>query len=149
MTLLRIIKGFESLKIVTTGLCLCSVLLCGGCQQVERAAHEGVRLVHEKLITVVPVTASGEVVTERGAHKITIAGVRGSRAHGETLYEVEQMALYKLHKTSGERIEVKIENSELAVNGKKYGVLRKGDSITVDGDKVLINERVALEIASR
>ena len=41
------------------------------------------------------------------------------------------------------------KNQELAVNGRSYGKLKHGDSVTVDSDKVFINSNEAQEIASR
>ena len=44
---------------------------------------------------------------------------------------------------------VEIKNEELTVNTKSYGRLKQGDSVMVDGDKVLINDQEVQQIASR
>jgi len=44
--------------------------------------------------------------------------------------------------------EVVLRGTELSVNGKAYGPLKDGDTITVDHGKVLINEREATLVSS-
>jgi hypothetical protein len=41
--------------------------------------------------------------------------------------------------------DIEIRAEELSVNGKRYGVLKPGDSVTVDHGKVLINGKVGVE----
>jgi hypothetical protein len=44
---------------------------------------------------------------------------------------------------------VMIRGEELTVNGKRYGLLKHGDVVTVDHGKVLINEREASVVSEQ
>jgi hypothetical protein len=44
--------------------------------------------------------------------------------------------------------DIVIRDGALVVNGKSYGRLNQGDTVTVDHGKVLINDREAREVAS-
>ena len=113
-------------------LSLCAVLLCGGC-------------------------AGSGLVTQTGGHRIKVTSATKAR-HGlitnESLHEQDGAATYRYHgvlgtKTAERATEVTIKDEDLIVNGKSYGKLKPGDSITVDGGRVLINEQEVQEIASR
>jgi hypothetical protein len=51
--------------------------------------------------------------------------------------------------TCGKRVKIEIRNEELAVNGKSYGMLGRGDSVEVKHDKVFINQKEAGTIAMK
>lgn len=133
-------------------LSLSTVLLLGGaCRFVETVYHRTGTSLHGQ--SGAPFPASGECVTDAGKHKISIAGARGTTAVEDVLYEenndYKQIAVYTFRKQNGERTEVKIEKSNLTVNGKSYGTLKDNDAVTIDGEKVLINSKEAPQIASK
>jgi len=88
-------------------------------------------------------------VTEQGAHKIKVLSRDGGFTYRNGLEEHQGIAIVRHQPVFGKHTEVVIKNGGLTVNGKSYGELKEKDSVTVDGDKVLINEQERLEIASR
>ncbi|MGI8654961.1 MAG: hypothetical protein ACR2LC_07065 [Pyrinomonadaceae bacterium] len=87
--------------------------------------------------------------TEVGAHKITVNYPHGLEVR-QRLEEHDDIASLRRESIFGlYRKEIVIKNEELWANGRSYGKLKQGDSVTVDGDRVFINSNEAQEIASR
>ena len=127
---------FDSLSCMVLLLCLWVVLL-QGCNASMKNSIVG--------------RSQNHATTVEGKHKITVIPSPGLIVTRAGLEERDGVAIYRHHFLLGHKIDLVIKKHELSVNGRRYGSLNEGDSVTYvcDSGKVLINEKEAQEIARR
>ena len=84
----------------------------------------------------------GRVEAKVGSHAVVVTDCYRTNPPapekiGATM--TEDAAVY--HYAPCRDADIFIRNEQLTVNGKSYGLLKQGDSITVDHGKILINDR--------
>jgi hypothetical protein len=85
------------------------------------------------------------VTTDWGTHKITFVErdcQPVDRCSGTFVSENDRDFRY-----DGRKFQMSLRKEELVVNGKSYGVLKAGDSVTIDGGKVFVNSKKVGKVA--
>jgi hypothetical protein len=114
----------------TLGLCVCAVLLLQGCNSTT----------HNELMGIEEVTVNGHTIVVTDCY-------RWGKQQPQTIEDAPGKSIHRFNPCRDADILLKYE--ELIVNGKSYGMLSKGDRVTLDHHKVLINDKEAREIASK
>lgn len=78
-------------------------------------------------------------------HKVVIRSCRNSYTRTESDTKENSHHIFGC----ANYVKVEIRNEELTVNGKSYGMLGRGDSVEVKGDKVFINTKEAQVVAMK
>lgn len=86
-----------------------------------------------------PYDATG--VLSLGTHKVSLR----PNCMSKQIHNDEDRGGRTYNLTCGDT-KITIRNEELIVNGKSYGSLNTGDSVHVEGGKVLINDRQTEEV---
>ncbi len=111
-------------------LCVCAVLLLQGCNATT----------HNELMGIEEVTVNGHTI------KVTDC-YRWGKQQPQTIEDAPGKSIHRFNPCRD--ADILIKYGELIVNGNSYGMLSKGDRITLDHHKVLINGKEAREIASK
>ena len=130
MTLTSITVRSECVKKIALCLCLCLVFLLQGCNST----------INNELLGIEEVTVNGHTIVVEDCYRI-------GKQTAETIEDAPGRSIHRFAPCRDADVLIKYE--ELIVNGKSYGMLNKGDTITVHHDKVLINSKEAQEIASK
>ncbi|HEY0006530.1 MAG TPA: hypothetical protein VGB17_17235 [Pyrinomonadaceae bacterium] len=134
MRIAQVVKRQQSLRITSLFLLLLATVLVQGCQHNARELllnQSATRLGSHKLL----------IRPSSNLHESTHAATEIDKADGKPVYRF----------TAGQTTLV-IKNEVLSVNGKSYGTLNAGDSVTVDYGRVLVNDKEVKEagtLASR
>jgi hypothetical protein len=119
--------------IILVSLLACWSLL--GCQKQQRSEDAG-SLRIEGVVT---------VQTDWGTHKITfIYRDRCPIQHCAGTFVTEKDGGLRF---DGKKSQMSLRKEELVVDGTSYGVLKAGDSVTVDDGRILVNSRHVGKIA--
>ncbi len=111
-------------------LCVCAMLLLQGCNATT----------HNKLMGIEEVTVNNHTIVVTDCY-------RWGKQQPQTIEDAPGKSIHRFNPCRDADILIKYE--ELIVNGKSYGMLNKGDRVTLDHHKVLINGKAAQEIASK
>ena len=129
MTLTSITVRSECVKKIAFCLCLCAVFVLQGCNATT----------HNELFGVEEATINGHTVVVTDCYRI-------GKQTAETIEDASKRSIHRFAPCRDADVLIKYE--ELIVNGKSYGMLNRGDRVTVDHGKVLINSKEAREIVS-
>ena len=129
MTLTSITVKSECVKKIAFCLCLCAVFVLQGCNATT----------HNELLGIEEVTVNGHTIVVEDCYRI-------GKQTAETIEDAPGRSIHRFAPCRDADVLIKYE--ELIVNGKSYGMLNRGDRVTVDHGKVLINSKEAREIVS-
>ncbi len=128
MRLVRIIAGHRPLA--KLALSVCSMLLLQSCNTT----------IHDEVFGVEQATINGHTIVVTDCYRL-------GKQQPQTIEDAPGKSIHRF--TPCRDVDILLKYEELIVNGTSYGVLNKGDRVTLDHHKVLINGKEAQEIASK
>ena len=117
-------------SITKLALCVCALVLFQSCNATT----------HNEIFGVEEATVNGHTIEVTDCY-------RWGKQQLQTIEDAPGKSIHRFNPCRDADILIKYE--ELIVNGKSYGMLNKGDRITLDHHKLFINGKETREIASR